>query len=318
MIFLEPYKQYVTISGRATRKEYWVFVFFICVVASWLLALDNFLFPDTELGEGWTFLIFSAFSTIPYCTVTVRRLHDADRSGWWFFAGFLPLICFLPMYFLCVVSTPGDNRFGEQSLKTYRPRSLVLQLVFWVVGILLLITPLFFIVGEISDDKSDEMLGEMAKEQRSDPEPGHSLFAKEDPQLELNSLNLVSLPNHEELYTGQYGSWYEDGQKMMEGTYKEGKHDGLWTTWHENGQKRTEFTYKEGKHDGFWSAWDEDGQNMIEGNYKGGKKDGLWTDWLERKEGTYKGGEQDGLWTWWDEQGNLTKQTYYKNGAEVP
>ena len=115
MIFLEPYKQYVTISGRATRKEYWVFVFFICVVASWLLALDNFLFPDTELGEGWTFLIFSAFSTIPYCTVTVRRLHDADRSGWWFFAGFLPLICFLPMYFLCVVSTPGDNRFGEQS-----------------------------------------------------------------------------------------------------------------------------------------------------------------------------------------------------------
>ena len=52
--------------------------------------------------------------------------------------------------------------------------------------------------------------------------------------------------------------WHENGQKMKERTYKNGKLDGLWTSWYENGQKYSEATYKDGKQIDY-KAWDEDG-----------------------------------------------------------
>jgi antitoxin component YwqK of YwqJK toxin-antitoxin module len=60
----------------------------------------------------------------------------------------------------------------------------------------------------------------------------------------------------------KYQSFNRNGQKKWEGTYKDGKADGLTTTWHENGQKRYEGTWKDGE---FISSkrWDEDG-NLIE------------------------------------------------------
>jgi len=41
--------------------------------------------------------------------------------------------------------------------------------------------------------------------------------------------------------------WSENGQKMKEGTYKDGERDGLWTYWSENGQKMRERIYKDDK-----------------------------------------------------------------------
>jgi len=79
-------------------------------------------------------------------------------------------------------------------------------------------------------------------------------------------------------------SYYENGQKRTEGTYKDGELDGKWTRWHENGQKSSEGTYKDGKEDGLWTLWYENGQ--------------------KESERTYKDGELDGLWTYWDEDGN--------------
>ena len=42
-------------------------------------------------------------------------------------------------------------------------------------------------------------------------------------------------------------AWYENGQKKLEGNWKDDKPDGLHTTWHEDGQKRFEVNYKNGK-----------------------------------------------------------------------
>ena len=301
MIFLEPYKKYFTISGRATRREYWTFGFFLSAITPIVLASDIFLFPDTELGKGWIYPIFVAFFVaIPTLTVSVRRLHDIDKSGWWLLVSFVPLIGgLLVIYFVSLDSTPGDNRFGMQPQRIYSPRSFVSQLVFWFVGLLLVAT-LWLIVGSgylgnrpvLGDFSSNGAALNINEDSQLEDRNGAGLNINEDPQLEDRS-GVMYLPNYEEPYTGQYVSWYADGQKAMEGTYKEGEHDGLWRT------------------------WDEHGQNMLDGNYKGGKKDGLWTDWLERKEGAYKGGEKDGLWTWWDEQGNITQQITYKDGEEV-
>ena len=75
-------------------------------------------------------------------------------------------------------------------------------------------------------------------------------------------------------YSGQVFSLYDDGKKNKEGTFKDGKEDGLWTRWYENGQKRQEGTYKDDEKDGRWITWYEDGQKELEETYKDDEKYG--------------------------------------------
>jgi len=61
-------------------------------------------------------------------------------------------------------------------------------------------------------------------------------------------------------------TYYENGQKWLESTYKDGKEDGLWTTWYENGQKMGEETFKDGVVISE-KCWDEDGNECECGYY---------------------------------------------------
>ena len=54
-------------------------------------------------------------------------------------------------------------------------------------------------------------------------------------------------PETKELYSGELFSLYMGGKTEFEGSYKDGKKDGLYTKWYENGQKMFEVTYKDGK-----------------------------------------------------------------------
>jgi antitoxin component YwqK of YwqJK toxin-antitoxin module len=69
---------------------------------------------------------------------------------------------------------------------------------------------------------------------------------------------LVYLPNQEEPFTGKNLCKYENGQKKVEGSYKDGKEDGKWTWWYENGQIQSEANWKDGKIDE-WTRWNENG-----------------------------------------------------------
>ena len=97
--------------------------------------------------------------------------------------------------------------------------------------------------------------------------------------------NLKSITYHKETKTGtekvKYEVYHYTGQKAAEGTYKDGKEDGLWTYWWKNGKKESEGTFKNGKKDGKWTDWYENGQKKEEETYKDGVKDGLFTDWYE-------------------------------------
>ena len=57
---------------------------------------------------------------------------------------------------------------------------------------------------------------------------------------------------------GLLTSWYPNGQKEYEGTFKNREYDGLQTTWYENGQKKQEGTENE------WTYWNEDGSAKID------------------------------------------------------
>ena len=105
------YSNYVTFSGRAARSEYWFFVLFQCVITliCWILI---------PFGLGRTFLgLFALASFLPAISVTVRRLHDTDRSGWWYWIGLVPLVgAILLLIWFCTRGTSGANRFGPDPL----------------------------------------------------------------------------------------------------------------------------------------------------------------------------------------------------------
>ena len=67
---------------------------------------------------------------------------------------------------------------------------------------------------------------------------------------------------------GEFTSWYENGQKHMQGNAKEDEIDGIFNTWYENGQKQALGNVIDGKRDGKWTAWDENGQKLEEAIYK--------------------------------------------------
>jgi uncharacterized membrane protein YhaH (DUF805 family) len=119
---LMPLRRYAEFEGRSRRKEYWMFVLMQWLVACavGLLVILLYLTTTTET-QMMTVLtpvlvlagLFSLFCLIPGIAVTVRRLHDTDRSGWNLLWGLLPLVGgFILLYFYVIEGDPGPNRFG--------------------------------------------------------------------------------------------------------------------------------------------------------------------------------------------------------------
>lgn len=119
---LMPLKRYAEFSGRSRRKEYWMFALlnlllsvFIGLVALILYTLDwseeammTVMGPLMVAG-----VIYSLIAFVPGIAVTIRRLHDTDRSGWNILWGLVPVIgTFMLIYFYVSEGTPGPNRFG--------------------------------------------------------------------------------------------------------------------------------------------------------------------------------------------------------------
>ena len=107
-------KKYVDFSGRARRTEYWMFVLFNIIFAIVALVLDNILgTASEELGYGLLYSLFSLAIVLPTLAVTVRRLHDVGKSGWWIFISLIPLIGGIWLFVLTVTdSQPGENEYG--------------------------------------------------------------------------------------------------------------------------------------------------------------------------------------------------------------
>ena len=80
-------------------------------------------------------------------------------------------------------------------------------------------------------------------------------------------------------FTGKAFALHENGQKKMEGNFKNGKKDGLETSWYEDGQKRSEDNFKDGKLDGLSIFWFPNGQKGNEGIYKDGIMEGIHRMW---------------------------------------
>jgi uncharacterized membrane protein YhaH (DUF805 family) len=112
--YREALRKYATFEGRARRKEYWFFMLgnFLAVVV--LTVVDMALGTFNEQAEIGLFGgIYLLAVLIPSIAVTVRRLHDTDRSGWWLLIVFIPILgALVLLVFMILDGTPGTNRFG--------------------------------------------------------------------------------------------------------------------------------------------------------------------------------------------------------------
>ena len=112
--YLEALKKYAVFSGRSRRTEYWYFLLFNIIVGIVLGLIDALLGTrSSSAGAGLLSGIYSLAVIIPTLAVTVRRLHDIDRTGWWILIGLVPLIGgIVLLVFALLDSTPGSNQYG--------------------------------------------------------------------------------------------------------------------------------------------------------------------------------------------------------------
>jgi uncharacterized membrane protein YhaH (DUF805 family) len=112
--YREALRKYATFDGRARRKEYWFFTLFNFLGLLVLTIVDMAVGTFNEQAEiGLLGGIYLLAVLIPSIAVTVRRLHDTDRSGWWILLNFIPVIGSIVIVVFAVLdSQPGGNRFG--------------------------------------------------------------------------------------------------------------------------------------------------------------------------------------------------------------
>jgi uncharacterized membrane protein YhaH (DUF805 family) len=119
--YFEALRKYAVFSGRARRREYWIFTLISVVVNIVVSIVDMAIGTyDEDSGFGLLSGIYTLAVFIPSLAVTVRRLHDTDRSGWWMLISFAPCVGgIVLLVFLLSDSTPGENRYGP-SPKEFR------------------------------------------------------------------------------------------------------------------------------------------------------------------------------------------------------
>ncbi|MBK8089716.1 MAG: DUF805 domain-containing protein [Chitinophagaceae bacterium] len=111
-------KNYANFQGRARRSEYWYFVLcnLLVIIPLYVIAIVGTANESTvisTLGFG-LYGIYALGTIVPGLAVTVRRLHDTNRSGWYYFIGLIPLVGGILL--LVWMFTEGDrfqNNYGD-------------------------------------------------------------------------------------------------------------------------------------------------------------------------------------------------------------
>ena len=110
-----PLKRYTDFSGRSRRKEYWMFVLGVFIVAVVLGIIEGILGLSGMVAGAYGPLtaIFLMGIIVPSIAVQVRRFHDQDKSGWFVLLALIPFLGgLIVLVFMCLEGTKGANRFG--------------------------------------------------------------------------------------------------------------------------------------------------------------------------------------------------------------
>ena len=115
---------YTNFSGRARRKEYWMFTLVYVIISTGCTVLDNVLgtvfmmdagpLGEISMGYGWAYTICVLIHFIPGLALAVRRLHDVGKSGWFYLIFLIPFIGAVWLLVLfCLEGKKEDNKYGS-------------------------------------------------------------------------------------------------------------------------------------------------------------------------------------------------------------
>ncbi|MGW1004812.1 DUF805 domain-containing protein [Streptomyces sp. NPDC002520] len=111
--FIEALKKYAVFSGRARRKEYWMFTLFAAILYGVGAGVG------VAAKAPFIVAIVALALLLPSWAVSVRRLHDTGKSGWTILLGIIPLVGpIVLLVFYCTDSVAGENKYGPNPKET--------------------------------------------------------------------------------------------------------------------------------------------------------------------------------------------------------
>lgn len=106
--YISVLKNFGNFNGRARRKEYWMFVLF-----NFLITLAISLMELALPSMVYLRVIYGLAVIIPGLSLSIRRLHDIGKSGWYNLVAFIPLIGAIWLLILtCTEGDSGSNQYG--------------------------------------------------------------------------------------------------------------------------------------------------------------------------------------------------------------
>ena len=116
--FVNVVKESFNFSGRSRRREYWMFILFTFLISIILTIIEMIFGWEITEDIGILTTLFSLIMLIPSLSVTVRRLHDTGKSGWWILISLIPLIGgIIILIFTLMDSERGSNKYGPYPKK---------------------------------------------------------------------------------------------------------------------------------------------------------------------------------------------------------
>jgi len=113
---------YANLNGRASRSEYWWFVLFNLIVNIVTFVIDSTLGTMVTYDMGYVGLIAFLALLLPTVSVSVRRLHDIGKSGWWILLAIIPIVNFIGIFVILVFTLmEGEehpNQYGNVPTNT--------------------------------------------------------------------------------------------------------------------------------------------------------------------------------------------------------
>lgn len=110
--FLDTIKnRYADFSSRVRRKDFFTYFLFFYAINIAALIIDSIIKMVVDIPPI-LFIIASLVLLVPTLAITVRRLHDTSKSGWFMLIGLIPVVNLYLLYVLVLDGTPGANEYG--------------------------------------------------------------------------------------------------------------------------------------------------------------------------------------------------------------
>ncbi|MCV2403597.1 DUF805 domain-containing protein [Marinomonas sp. C2222] len=107
--YMEAWRQCLNFTGRATREAFWIFFFVHCLISA------VFVFLEIQVGLSWKIdAIYSLAVFLPALAITIRRLHDTNRSAWWLALLLIPAIGMI--WLLILLALPSTHDANNDSI----------------------------------------------------------------------------------------------------------------------------------------------------------------------------------------------------------